>query len=385
MLRKVFILFFHLLLFFFCPAQLALSGKEAATPTIKHSSIHDDENVLFATNDDCDLYIDGQLKGEVLRKAFLYVKLSDGRYTYKAISKLTLDELIDTFTVTSGRSNEVFIDLLYLVDQKTAEREAIKKEKEQLIVSPIQIAERDDPLVRKSGKDAQAEIIYSLTANMVFFKGDKFIMGNNKASLPDELEHPASIAPLLFSKYEVTQHQWETLMGYNPSINRNCATCPVENVSWGEVIKFIRKLNVISNKKFRLPTEAEWEYVAKAGGKMEIDTAGGQEKYIQKTAWYFGNSDRKTHPVGIRQPNAAGIFDLTGNVSEWCMNWYDVQYKTDISQLSFELTNQGREKAVRGGNYKDYIGDRFRPSLRNKKIPIDRSSELGFRLVMEVQ
>lgn len=209
-------------------------------------------------------------------------------------------------------------------------------------------------------------------------------MGNNRAPVPDEAEHTVTLRPFHFGKYEVTQDQWQTIMGYNPSLNKACPTCPVDNVSWEEVMHFVRKLNSISNRTFRLPTEAEWEYVAKLGGKAEVDKAGGQEAYIKKAAWYFANSLGHTHPVGTKAPDVAGIYDLIGNVSEWCLDWYGPSfYKEQYNQNNPEGPPQGKEKVIRGGNYKDFVGDRFRPSFRNKRPPAGKSSELGFRLVIE--
>jgi formylglycine-generating enzyme required for sulfatase activity len=173
-------------------------------------------------------------------------------------------------------------------------------------------------------------------------------------------------------------------MGNNPSANKGCSTCPVENVSWEEVMKFIKKLNVLGNEKFRLPTEAEWEYVAKYGGKEEIDKAGGPEEFIKASAWYFANSDKKTHPVGQKQANAAGIFDLFGNVSEWCSDWHSPDYFMSEPQKNPEGPPLGKEKVVRGGSYNEYSGDRFRPSLRNKLNPTSKDKSVGFRLVMDV-
>jgi formylglycine-generating enzyme required for sulfatase activity len=151
-----------------------------------------------------------------------------------------------------------------------------------------------------------------------------------------------------------------------------------------EVMKFIRKVNSLSNKKFRLPTEAEWEYVAKAGGKAEIDKAGGVEEYIRRTAWNATDAGNKPHPVGTKQPNGWGVYDLLGNVSEWCADWYSTFfYKEEYTEKNPEGPPLGKEKVVRGGNYKDYLGDRFRPSVRNKMNPKAKGGEVGFRLVME--
>jgi formylglycine-generating enzyme required for sulfatase activity len=172
-------------------------------------------------------------------------------------------------------------------------------------------------------------------------------------------------------------------MGSNPSLHTGCKTCPVENVSWEEVMIFIRKINSLSGKTFRLPTEAEWEYVAKFGGKEEIEKAGGAEEYIKKTAWASVNSGNQSQPIGKKQPNTVGIYDLTGNVPEWCFDWYDALfYKQEFTDKNPQGPPLGKDKVIRGGNYRDYIGDRFRPSFRNKMNPKSKSSEVGFRLVM---
>lgn len=349
-----------------------------------------DLKVLFATNENCDLYVNEELRGQLFKTEFLYLEIPPGKYSYKAVSKATHDEMKDTFRVKEEGNNEIFIDLLYVVDENNAQRESLKNKKV-ANTTPVVLNEKKSPdnqpgtIRNQIFFDKELVAINSLVANMVLIEGGKFTMGNNRAPAADETEHSVTIKPVFFSKYEVTRHQWETLMGYNPSgINKDCATCPVENVSWEDAMKFIRKLNVISNKKFRLPTEAEWEYVARIGGKMEVDTAGGQEKYINKTAWYFSNADKKAHPVGIKQPNVAGIYDLMGNVSEWCLDWYGAYYyKEDFNQLNPEGPPLGKEKVIRGGNFKDYQGDRFRPSFRNKKNPLEKSNEVGFRLVLD--
>ncbi len=346
--------------------------------------------VLFATNDDCNLFINNDPKGALSKSSFLYVKLAPGSYLYRVKSKATGDELSEAFTVAENATNEVFADLLYTVDVKTEERARVAAAATpanttspsiQATAAVNRISEKKTPI---NNKEAQAETINILVSNAVLIKGGSFVMGNNRARVTDETEHPVTLNAFYFSKYEVTQYQWETLMGYNPSVNKNCPTCPVENVSWEEAMLFIRKLNAISEQKFRLPTEAEWECVARMGGKAEVEKAGGQEAYIKKTAWYFSNAESREHPVGRREPNEAGIYDLTGNVSEWCYDWYSTGfYKEELNQKNPEGPSLGKEKVIRGGNFKDYIGDRFRPSFRNKRIPTAKSNEVGFRLVME--
>jgi formylglycine-generating enzyme required for sulfatase activity len=346
-------------------------------------------NVLFATNEDCDLFINGDNKGPVSKTNFLYLKLPEGNYQYIAVDKNTKFEFADSFRVRAGGTNEVFIDLLYLVDSRN-EKSSLASGNGSGIVHPLQknIGSLENP-----GGDFQrlltgveASVINALLAGMVEIRGGNFTMGNGRSKSADEAEHPVTISPFFMGKFEVTQFQWETIMGYNPSAHKGNETRPVENVSWEEVMRFIRKLNVISGRRFRLPTEAEWEYVYRLGGKAEIDQAGGQEAFIRKTAWFFSNAEKSTHPVGTLQPNSAGIFDLTGNVSEWCVDWYaPYYYKEDFSQLNPEGPPLGKEKVVRGGNYKDFVGDRFRPSFRNRRSPVEKGSEIGFRLAMDAQ
>ncbi len=345
-------------------------------------------DVLFATNGDGQLYINDSARGPVSKRDFRYIKMEPGQYSYRVQSTATQDELADTFTVSPGKPNEVFIDLLFLMDEKKAEREFLTNKTgipDVLHVSNEPLTLKKDTGTIQKNRDAETAVIATLIASMVPVKGGHFIMGNNRGAA-DEGEHAVTITNLLIGKYEVTQRQWEVIMGYNPSFTKNCPTCPVDNVSWVEAMKFIRKVDVISNKRFRLPTEAEWEYVARLGGRNEIDTSGGQEAYITKTAWNYINANKETHPVGMRQPNAAGLFDMTGNVSEWCFDWYGgTYYKEDQSQRNPEGPSSGKEKVIRGGNFKDFVGDRFRPSFRNKKNPLERASEVGFRLVLEVR
>lgn len=342
------------------------------------------QDVMFATNEDCRLFIDGEGKGNLFKSNFLYVKLPAGTYHFIAKSKTTGDEWRDSFSVVTGKPNEVFVDMLLAAEAGERLRAESKKSETLMAGSNIKSNTGSDNQSYEKTKEVVQATIHTLIAGMVPVKGGTFVMGNNHSPAADEAEHPVMLRPFFMSKYEITQQQWIGIMGYNPSSNKNCPNCPVENVSWEEVMIFIRKINSMGKRQFRLPTEAEWEYVARMGGKSEIDMAGGIEAYIRKTAWAYVNSNNKTHHVGKKQPNVAGIFDLFGNVSEWCMDWYGAFYfKEDFTENNPEGPPLGKDKIIRGGNYKDYIGDRFRPSFRNKMNPKTKTSEIGFRLVME--
>ena len=340
------------------------------------------QTVLFATNNDCNLSIYGEYNGSVSKTEHLRIQLLPGVYTFKAVSKTGPEELEKSFTVKPAGANEVFIDLLYIANQNLLQ-ESEKKQVQRPVPPNKRTVIEQEPNIKISNEPAA--VLENMLENMVPINGGSFIMGNNKAPSEDEAEHTVTVKSVWFSMYEVTQGQWQTIMGNNPSINKGCNTCPVENVSWEEVMEFIKKINALSNKKFRLPSEAEWEYVARFGGKDEIEKFGGPEEFIKATAWYFANADKKTHPVGQLRANAAGIYDLFGNVSEWCADWYGVQYFKEENQKNPVGPSDGKEKVVRGGSYIEYSADRFRPSLRNKLKPSAKEKSIGFRLVMDVQ
>jgi formylglycine-generating enzyme required for sulfatase activity len=177
-------------------------------------------------------------------------------------------------------------------------------------------------------------------------------------------------------KFEVTQEQYQKVTGSNPSNFKNCGVdCPVENVSWYEAQEFISKLNRQTGKSYRLPTEAEWHYACTSGGKNEKYCGSDNEDAV---AWYDGNSGKKTHPVGQKQPNGLGIYDMSGNVSEWMQDLYSDTYPS--SQRNPTGAASSYYRVNRGG-----VGALRKASDRFFNTPWDRYSALGFRLVAPVQ
>ena len=178
-------------------------------------------------------------------------------------------------------------------------------------------------------------------------------------------------------KYEVTQALWKAVMGSNPS-NFKGDNLPVEKVIWNDCQEFISKLNRITGKTFRLPTEAEWEYAARGGNKSRGYQYSGSNN-LSDVAWYTANSGSKTHAVGTKQPNELGIYDMTGNVWEWCQDWYGKYSST--SQVNPTGANSGSDRVYRGGSW---IGNAWfcRSSYRYGSSPDNRSYALGLRLVL---
>lgn len=182
-------------------------------------------------------------------------------------------------------------------------------------------------------------------------------------------------------KFEVTQKLWKVIMGKNPSTFKG-ENLPVESVSWIDCQKFIEKLNKITNKRFRLPTEAEWEFAALGGNLSKNYEFSGSDS-ISVVAWFKKNSNNITHPVGSLKPNELGIYDMSGNVNEWCQDWNNpYPYKAQVNPIEkIADTTYGRPfRSARGGSWND--DDRLSLQYRNGGIPKYRSNEYGLRLAL---
>ncbi|MFZ2901020.1 MAG: SUMF1/EgtB/PvdO family nonheme iron enzyme [Saprospiraceae bacterium] len=218
---------------------------------------------------------------------------------------------------------------------------------------------------------------------MVFVQGGTFWMGctdeQGSDCVIDEMpKHQVTLKGFWIGKYEVTQAEWRAVMGENPSDNEGCDQCPVENVSWNDVQKFIKELNRQTGKNYRLPTEAEWEYAAR-GGQKSAKTKYAGSNTIGDVAWYDGNAGSKTHPVGQKKPNELGLYDMSGNVWEWCSDWYG-DYPSD-AQTNPTGPVRGSYRVGRGGGW-DGSPRYCRVADRNDWGPGYRDSGLGFRLVL---
>ena len=178
-------------------------------------------------------------------------------------------------------------------------------------------------------------------------------------------------------KYEVTQALWKAVMGKNPSKFKG-DNLPVEQVNWKDCQEFLSKLNNTTGKKFRLPTEAEWEYAARGGKKSRGYQYSGSNN-ISDVAWYEDNSGSKTHTVGSKQANELGIYDMSGNVWEWCHDWKG-SYSSS-SQVNPTGANSGSYRVGRGGSWR-HAARGCRSSYRNNSTPDNRNDSLGLRLIL---
>ena len=238
------------------------------------------------------------------------------------------------------------------------------------------------------GVVSAAEIVNTLDSippiEMVFVEGGTFQMGatseqGGEAWYNERPVHSVTVSSFYIGKTEVTQNLWVSVMGSNPSYFKKGGIYPVESVSWDDIQKFLRRLNAATGKNYRLPTEAEWEYAARGGNKsLGYKYSGGNN--IGDMAWYYDNSSSETHLVASKAPNDLGIYDMSGNVFEWCQDWYG-NY-TSSSQTNPQGASSGSNRVLRGGSWNGGAGI-CRVSYRDSFItPGRRYYDHGFRLVL---
>lgn len=224
--------------------------------------------------------------------------------------------------------------------------------------------------------------VNGVSFEMVHVEGGTFSMGatseqGNEAYSHEMPVHSVTLNSYYIGKTEVTQALWQAVMGSNPS-NFKGADLPVECVSWNDCQEFIQKLNRLTGRNFRLPTEAEWEFACRGGNNSRGYKYSGSND-IDNVAWYWDNSGGKTHPVGTKAPNELGIYDMSGNVWEWCSDWY-ADY-TSYSQTDPTGPQSGSCRVDRGGGWFDYA--RYcRSSIRLSDDPTSRNYNLGLRLAL---
>ncbi len=190
--------------------------------------------------------------------------------------------------------------------------------------------------------------------------------------------HKVCVDDFYIGKYEVTQGQWKAIMGNNPSSFSNCGdNCPVENISWNDAQEFINKLNKKTGKNYRLPTEAEWEYAARSGGRSEKYSGGND---IDSVAWYKKNSGSKTHPVGQKSANGLGLYDMSGNVWEWVNDWYSSSYYSKSPKNNPKGPDIGSARVLRGGSWYDDAGE-ARTAGHCEFNPGSPNEDFGLRVV----
>ncbi len=245
--------------------------------------------------------------------------------------------------------------------QDKAAKEEAKREKEE-----------------KAKREGYIETAFGLNLVMKPVEGGTFMMGSSKGLDREKPPHTVTVGDFYMAAYPITQAQWQAVMGNNPSHFKG-DDLPVETVSWHDAQDFLEKLSRQTGKAYRLPTEAEWEYAARGGKQRKGYQYAGSDN-IEEVAWYSENSGKKTQPVGQKKPNELGLYDMSGNVWEWCNDWYDENYYANSPQDNPRGAVLGSDRVLRGGSW---FGNpqSCRVAYRDNYTPGPWINFIGFRLV----
>jgi formylglycine-generating enzyme required for sulfatase activity len=223
--------------------------------------------------------------------------------------------------------------------------------------------------------------VNGVSFTMVAIEGGTFLMGSDgtDAYSDEKPVHQVKLSPFSIGQTEVTQELWEAVMGSNPS-TRKGQKLPVEQVSWDDCQTFITKLNQLTGQQFRLPTEAEWEFAARGGNSSKVYKYSGSNN-IGDVAWCSLNSGDRSHEVGTKQPNELRLYDMSGNVNEWCQDWYGSNYYSASVINNPTGPTTASTRVFRGGSWHDNASY-GRVSYRGDFTPYYCLSILGLRLAL---
>jgi formylglycine-generating enzyme required for sulfatase activity len=327
------------------------AGLEKAKPKVVKPAPADNNTqiIKFTTDEDCDILIDGDNEGHLKLNMMLKIKLHKGQYLLQVNGANAADQINETLTV-----DETGIERLYSIKLKA--------------VTDMRV-----------GKQAESQRSVGLKSDMVLVQGGTFSMGSDDGEKNEKPVHTVTVNSFYICKYFVTQAQWQAVMGYNPSLKK-CDDCPVENITWDEAQTYCKKQSELTGRGYRMPTEAEWEYAARGGKKSDAFTYSGSNN-IDDVAWYGSNAGGAPHPVGQKQPNELGLYDMTGNAWEWCSDWYDENYYGSGPAQNPQGASTGPLRVIRGGSWRSPPRD-CRAVDRNFDLPDYHSGSIGFRLVV---
>jgi TonB family protein len=379
--------------------------------------VPDFAEVTLKTGNGADIYINGERKGKASWKgrlasgSYMFESRQQGHIPYQMPFDITNLDNGKTITIDSPTpiygslvisstpaKAKISINGVYVGDTPkfisnqiigkytvTAEKEGYEKQTKTVEVAEgaeasLSFQLSNSKAVVESPADGKSFVlkVKGIEYPMIFVEGGTFMMGAENRYASDEKPiHEVKLDSYTIGKYEVTQDLWEAVMGSNPS-GFSGSRRPVEIVSWNDCQEFISKLNRLTGKTFKLPTEAQWEFAARGGRKSQGYKYSGSNT-IDNVAWHSGNSTGETHVVGTKAPNELGIHDMSGNVWEWCSDWegpYNASMQTNPSGVS-----SGSNRILRGGcwsNNDGWVTNRF------SNFPDHRHISVGFRLCMDL-
>ena len=313
-----------------------------------------------------DIYIDGKHYGQTPN---IITDLPMGKHEIK-LEKQEYNSVTKIFIIEEGEKlkfNETLLSVYYKASA---------------------VEEEEKEIVNNSETDSDGNEVFNVKGvsfKMIKVEGGTFMMGatseQGKDAFKDEKPaHSVTLSDYYIGETEVTQELWEAVMGSTPSSYSGYPQRPVERVSWNDCQEFITKLNQLTGKNFRLPTEAEWEYAARGGNKSKGYKYSGSNT-IDDVAWYKDNSGNGTHNVKTKLANELGIYDMSGNVWEWCQDWYDRKYYQNSLQTNPTGPSSGSGRVIRGGSW-HLNAKHCRVSNRSYYYPGYRNDYLCLRLAL---
>ena len=265
--------------------------------------------------------------------------------------------------------------------------------KQRLIVALVTLVMGSTFASCGSGNKNTKAYVNQYGMEFVLIPAGTFMMGSppdEPGRNADEVQHKVKLTKSFYmQRTEVTQKQWSRVMGANPSLFKNCGNdCPVEFVSWKDCQEFVRHLNQQEeSKKYRLPTEAEWEYACRAGSSSAFangpvtQTGCAYDKHLDAIGWYCGNSGRRPHAAAKKIPNAFGLYDMHGNVWEWVEDWYGAYPSEAVTDPTGPAS--GSSRVLRGGGWHEDV-EGCRSAVRLGRPPDSKAGTLGFRLARDL-
>ena len=271
---------------------------------------------------------------------------------FEHINEIPVEPGINEFIFTSVNDSSVVKKVSFNFDKRENKKYYLK------LVKEIQVKEID----------------------MILVEGGSFKMGSRDGNGDEKPLHTVTVGSFYISKYEITQAHWFSVMGLKHASYNGCEDCPVDGVNWNDAQNFIATINKETDKNYRLPTEAEWEFAARGGIHSKNYKYAGSDS-LDLVAWYDENSGGKKHKVGEKLPNELGLYDMNGNVWEWCSDWYGELFYARSPRMNPLGPSFGTDRILRGGGWRDYKR-RLRPTYRGYHLPFNRSNGDGFRLVI---
>lgn len=336
------------------------------------------------SNLDCVMYVDEEERANIQADKLEKVPLKAGEYMLRFESTENSQDVVEDDAFSMPDRDKIYnVDLLTQKQERERNEQERKERKER---ERMERERREREERERKEREARGKFdVNGVEFKMIYVEGGRFEMGataeqGNDAWDDENPSHEVELDDYYTGETVVTQELWKAVMGNNPSYYKGDSNLPVESVSWDDAQMFIQKLNGMTGKKFGLPTEVQWEYAARGGRKSKGYKYSGSDN-IDEVAWYGGNSGGQTHPVKEKKANELGLYDMSGNVYEWCEDWYGIDYYSKSPTSNPKGPGKGTNRVLRGGNWDDDARD-CRVSYRDYGTPDNPYYYCGFRLVL---